>query len=39
MSIINEKSEYKRRVICGLSNAAHTREEDVMVIPITALKN
>ena len=26
-------------VICGLSNAVYTREDGVIVIPITALKN
>lgn len=26
-------------VVCGLSNAAYTREDGVMVVPVTALKN
>lgn len=26
-------------VICGLSNAAYRREDGVLVVPITALKN
>lgn len=26
-------------VICGMSNAAYRREDDVFVVPITALKN
>ncbi len=26
-------------VVCGLSNAAYTRADGVMVVPVTALKN
>ncbi len=33
------KAPKVRCVICGLTNAAYTREDGVMVVPITALKN